>query len=473
MPSVTVTIPFLATADLFADDGNSSDIAVAFDGADGSPANGCLAFSATSGTSGPMFESATQSTVSRTWSSWDAALVGQQITHVQCTGLQCTQTGVIARGLIGDYVYDNTIILTIKDNAGNDVLASPLLTTNAGNTGGFPWEDISDGSTVEVNTGYTDAATQVRLKLTWSVSITNGYFGATHYTKFDTITLVVTYAASAPTPDPDPPPDDDGTIGPPSDYQPPADYVTPQGDALVKIACDEPGPNDGAPAILTSHWASGWVLEQRYYLSLGGRTLAYDTVVNEWSDTGYGPIHQTSVARVLGRPDTMLMTPQTYYGGVYGPILPGYPSIVPRETLLAANRDLNHNDEDATSPWQKRVVLGPFDGMDRDRVRLKRAVRLRVWGSITNLVGASYSGTIGTLVMVSDNGYTETYPIAITRLIDSGSVVGTPDTLVDQHFTPAMVGRVLYASVTFEYEDNSPVKCVSIGQSMLEYVVLA
>jgi len=93
-----------------------------------------------------------------------------------------------------------------------------------------------------------------------------------------------------------------------------------------------------------------------------------------------------------------------------------------------------------------------------------RAVRLFVWGSVTDVDLKDSMTDIGRVTLTSDTGYSETYPIRLRWHRESGSQVGMSGTVVDQEFTPAMKGEMLMADLVFTS------RCVKVTESMLEYV---
>lgn len=263
-------------------------------------------------------------------------------------------------------------------------------------------------------------------------------------------------------PDGDGPPDDEDTD---VDDDPPYDTSElewPTDDLVYD--CDEPGYNEGAIVHHTLGQARLWSSEQRLYVSYGGRTLVYDTVTRSWTDAGYGRVKAALNVMDGRHPESMWMLLRSG-GPAEQPTEANLPSEY-ENAIWVAHRALTNNDPMTGALYARRAVLGPYDGNRDARGRNKRAIRLRVWGSVTD-VGINQSvQSVGTLTFKNESGYSETYPI-IPRQFNDGGKPDTPSTIVDQMFTPAMIGRVLFADMTFT------AKCVAITESELEYVVLS
>jgi len=220
--------------------------------------------------------------------------------------------------------------------------------------------------------------------------------------------------------------------------------------------------------------AVGWFYDNRYHLSLGGRTLALDllkgfgrfgTEQPGWTDIGYGFVSSAVVASVEGYPEDMVVVMRNE---VTDPaITPLWP--VRGKMVRHHHRMLDLASVHTAAPFEKTTWWGAFDGLGPDRTRSKWAVRLKVWGDYP-IPNDDISDTeiIGYLTLWADRSYSETYPIWPLRLADfEGSdpprVYG-PGVLLEQTFTPGMVGYVLEAELTFN------VDCVHLRQARLEYV---
>lgn len=357
-----------------------------------------------------------------------------------------------------------TLTFDIVDGSGTTVLATSLLSLSVADFGGAWGDDSAGALQIAVPVNKQIGTTVARLKLSITSDVTGGaipdlVFG------LDNIKLRAYYLGSVDpggggtgsTGDGDTDGtnegDDTGEHGSEGENDAPPSYDPPV--LLGMDACDEPRWDEGDIV----HWwferAVMFVHEQRVYCSMGGRTLVYDTATKGWTDAGLGQLRNAFTIRENNQPETMIFNCVPVSSP--DPLLPD-----PGIAVWAAHRALTHNDPSVFSTWPKRIVM-PFS---LNREYEIRGVRLRVFGSITDLPDATSSEEIGTLVMRSDSGYHEDYPIIPRFFGASLSVVGTPGTIVDQQFSPAMIGRILSADLSFMRQ------CVTLTRFVLDYTVV-
>ncbi len=236
--------------------------------------------------------------------------------------------------------------------------------------------------------------------------------------------------------------------------------ITPGGGTSIPPELQDPGIlAQGLSLDSVKPAALGWFKDNRYYLSMGMRTLVLDVLTSGWSDTGWGYISAAQVFAQQGYPEDMLLvqgTPQQ------------------RGTSVChSHKMLTLRSENIIQQSGHRVILGPFDGEGPDRERRKWAKRLWVWGDFAPVDNVFLRGgyqQIGTVTLVSDTGYQEQAPIIPWRLLPvkvaNPPTIYGPQVLFMQEFLPGAVGRVLLADVQLT------VAQAEIRQAMLEYVPL-
>ena len=455
MPSVLVSLPFTADADNFVDDGIQGNIHFSWDA--GGYSDGCGLFAGVPAGTYPLTinESATQVLASQTWETLGVP-AGKQVSGVTCLNFYQRVLGATFVPLPGGSSYEEHLRLGIVDDTGNDVLAGYLVDVDPGQTS-VGWVDShSPVMVAPINVSLAQSTQEVRFKLSVNVATSNMAIYGTYDRYVDSITVQIDYIDG-----PDPPGggagggDGGGTIitdghdgGEPT-----------EGDCAIEdIAL-------GYPVHDTRDLATAWVHERRYYVSIGGRTLCRDTETGGWTDAGYGQVRNAEVVTLPGMPDLMFLC-RTDGPGSDGrqPFVPVYGRMV-----QLSHRMLDHTAPHTSSPWVKKVVYGPFDGNGPDQTRRKRARSVQVFGSMAQADSAGVPIQLGTLRMCSDTGRVEEYPIwpaNRTGYTPFDPKVAAAGILIEQMFTNAMVGRVLWVELEFTYQ------CVTLTNVLLEYVPL-
>lgn len=184
MPTITKSFVYLSDAEGLVDGANHAGIAFAFEGSDGSPANGCLKFTTVQNSLSQAKEYARRSSTGQTWETWGVP-PGAEVTLVRITGWRQKVTG--EAGL------DNfTIKARIIDGSGVSVhSAGDLL-----NSDGVPWvlgswETKSAGALRTVDFLSQESTQDVRLEIEWLV--TTQIAGTSVDVRFDSFDLAITY----------------------------------------------------------------------------------------------------------------------------------------------------------------------------------------------------------------------------------------------------------------------------------------
>jgi hypothetical protein len=219
-------------------------------------------------------------------------------------------------------------------------------------------------------------------------------------------------------------------------------------------------------------------VDDRYYLSIGGRSLVYDILTQGWALMPYGFVSGASVLSLdlsqapasvinpnaqyplLGQarhasPEVVLMTPCSATMAL-GALLFGMCGSISVGTWGETAISAQHTSFTPGIPGEIRVAspgvirFQPFDGKGLAVNSRKRAERFTLWGA----TGAT--GPAGTLRMVSDMGGDETYSWS-----GEGDGMGH---LVQQGFGVGMVGELLDATLYVTDTEG-----VSIREARLEY----
>lgn len=454
--SAVVLVPLYFDADAmnFADDGNDADVTFAYDAAEGQTA-GCVKFT-TAAFVATANESATQ-TASQTWASLGVP-AGHKVTSVSCETFY-RYTSNNTTGPVGlNPSFEEHLKLSVVNAGGTAILDDDLVDIDPGQTG-VAWGSGAHVPVTRYPTSY-DASldtAQARFKLTWTWTCTDFTLIGALGKYVDDIVVAINYE---PYEDISGGGNDTGGGGGGTGTLPDEGLGGEETDG----DCERQDLAIGAPVQDYQRWATGWFHENRYYLSLGGRTVCFDTVAKGWSDCGYGRVNQAYTVNVPAKPELMLLA-RARSDVASGTVMPEYGL-----TVELAHRMLDFEAFNTSAPWVRRVYYGPFDGKGPDRTRRKRAKRLLVFGGLTHKTEGGKLKQLGTLTIYSDTGREEVYPILPVRRSDYGygnPHVDQPGVLIEQKFTNAMVGRVLWIKMEFDYE------CVTLSQVMLEYVPIS
>ena len=189
--------------------------------------------------------------------------------------------------------------------------------------------------------------------------------------------------------------------------------------------------------------------QNRYYISLGNRTLCYCLQANGWSDAGYGFIK--TVTRYLAQnaqipgsaPETVFLTIADL--GTFATQLNYF-------TVADTPKD-----KDAPATVNATYTMRPFDGDGPPENRTKRFGLLAQYG----VTSAKRGQRIGTITGYADGVMVEEWPVfAWSSIRKHGS-------LFEQQWTTAMKGEVMWAELNITYND------VSLGDTIQEYTFLS
>lgn len=457
MSTADKTFAFASDFEGLAEGGVTPKITVSYDGTQGNPSGAMKVVIAS------LNAALTETVLHSPATSWDALFTEPDATDL-ITGLQLISADWRS-GTSPPPVWppDTGFRLTVDvvDSDDASVLSAPLFEMSLSSPPA-PWSDLVYGDSVQraVISGKQVGSTGVKLKLSFTSDVTGGPVPDYQFW-IDNIVLRATYSSVA-----DPGgggsggdgggggdegggddtggAEDDGTLDWPIEED-------------IRD-CEEPGYYEGPIVHHMMQRAALFANEQRVYVSYGGRCLCYDTVTRSWTDAGYGPLRTVATLAEPNRPETFWFMQDRYVPADErtDPRLPDPPA----DAIWCAHRALTNNDPWTGWPFARRVQLGPW----AVRSMVIRAVRLFVWGSVTDVDLKDSLTDIGRLTLTSDTGYSETYPIRLRWHRESGSQVGMSGTVVDQEFTPAMKGEMLMADLVFTS------RCVKVTESMLEYV---
>lgn len=456
MPTVVKTFRFDSDLEGLEEAGLSLT-SIGYYAGDGDPSNGCCRIQLSGGGFAAVAKYARKPGTTDSWETWGVP-PGATVQTVECARAQGKQAGTGAiTALLYARVVDATAGSVHGSGTAHDLIAANIAPDIGGPAG--TWFDLGTNGVQAVDSGRAASTQSVRLEIQADVGLVTGSCDF----RLDTIVLHIVYTGGSSGGDPGG--GDTGGDGGTGDTGDTGDdtSVTTGGGVYPEADCVLPtGPDIYGPLAAGQQYATAGFWQNRLYLSYGGRTFALDVQTGGWSNTGYGHIRQFLPVSVPQADEWLFMIAATLdpeegyigadnYVAFTSPMVrPGQPGAV----NLAATR---------------QVVLGPFDGVAADRESVKRAVRLRVWGEYDN-PGSAPATTIGTVKMMSDTGYTETYPILpLARQGFDGPNpprIYRPGLLFEQSFRTAMRGRGLWALCTF----TEP--CVTVRDAMLEYVRL-
>jgi hypothetical protein len=446
LPTVLKTWRFDSDLEGLVDSG-ASLTSIAYLGTDGNPSSGCCRITMSIVGGAVLSEYARKATTTDTWETWGVPS-GATVTSVQATGARGNQQGtatIVAQMYVR--VVDQSAVSVHGSTLGADDLIAEDIAFF-----GSSWADVDLNGVKPVLAGKSASTQSVRLEIQADVGSISGVCDF----RFDTFELTITYTGGSSggggggggggTGGGDT--GDDTFVEPGGGVVPEADCGN-QFDTNVLYGIDYDKAN-----------AYTWMHDNRLYLSMGRRTLVYDTQIagGGWADTSYGNVRQGIRIQVPNHEEWMfLLMPGPLGGNAFNYV--AYSSAM-----------LKPGMNNVTNVGLRQVYIGPFDGKGTDRTSTKRAVRLRVWGEYDN-PGQEIPIVIGTLTMYSDSGYSEQYPILpLARsgfsALPNPPRVMEPGLVVEQCFRTAMQGRVLWGVLEF----TEP--CVSVRDQMLEYVRL-
>ncbi len=211
-----------------------------------------------------------------------------------------------------------------------------------------------------------------------------------------------------------------------------------------------------------------------YYASEAGHTYAFNVTNPAWTDCGYGNIRFHGKDQTEGQSEGVFLCANPSYG-------------IPIPFVSYLSNESNITQYNAYNSWLKRIRWRPHDGKGVSRERVKRATRLTIFGDIfppstyyPDINSKDLDNVVGELRLISDTGYMEVYPIKNHMILGYktgmhfvyriGSLNGQPPrtyprgTLLVQHFSTSMRGRLLSATLTWTGLD------VIIRDALLEYV---
>jgi len=189
--------------------------------------------------------------------------------------------------------------------------------------------------------------------------------------------------------------------------------------------------------------------QNRYYISLGNRTLCYCMQANGWSDAGYGFIK--TVTKYLAQNAQLSgSAPETLFITIGD--LSTFAAYLNYFTVADTPKD-----KDAPATVSAIYRMRPFDGDGPPENRTKRFGLLAQYG----ITSAKRGQRIGTIAGYADGVKVEEWPVfAWSSIRKHGS-------LFEQQWTTAMKGEVMWAELTITYND------VSLGDTIQEYTFLS
>jgi hypothetical protein len=212
--------------------------------------------------------------------------------------------------------------------------------------------------------------------------------------------------------------------------------------------------------------ATAWATGNRYYISFGGVTLAFDTQTSGWFDTSLGGVTSARVVSLdLGQSHVSPTLPRNYPVGTPAPQIV---LMTPCDEKLATSKLLwAHCDSmpvvsgsgglAVDHPMHGIMEWRQFDSSGTPAVdTVKRLERLTVWGSVDITSRHTTDPILGQLHVRSDRGVEEVYDVRTDLLNAEG-------TLVYQGFL-GMVGTVFSV-----YLDLPDTRGVTLGFARMEY----
>lgn len=181
MPTVVKNFVFASDAEGLADAGNHANIAFAFQGADGNPASGCVAFTTSTNSLNNAKEYARRATVGQTWADWGVP-AGSTVTHAQITDWRAK--------VANDAGLDNaTLKARIVDSLDLPICSDLLNHDLVPYTGA--WEDKAAGTQQAIDSDSQSTSQDVRLELEFLVR--TQIAGTNVDIRFDSFELTITY----------------------------------------------------------------------------------------------------------------------------------------------------------------------------------------------------------------------------------------------------------------------------------------
>lgn len=453
MATVTTIIDFLADLQGFTDMGQSTKVGCNWASGDGSPASGSMAIRENeSGTPPGTYTETFRQTTPITWESFYTIPAGNSVQTVQLTGWRDKLADLQVVGLTA---ISQSLVIRMVDASGNAVLAADLLSASLP-TSISGWTTHGSGSAQTVNTTYQPSASNIYLEVFYSITVTGNVL-LIWSQLLDTLTFDVTYSEAV-EPPPDPPEDGDDDDGPPDGDGVVRGDDTPECDPTQDPLAFRPLANELA-------LSTAWVHDNRYYLSIGARTLCYDTTLGAWTDSGYGFIQQGQFFNLPFRGDIgFLLMPGVGFGA---PVLT--PEFRESNYIAYTSPLVKGSTPFAKSPFNKSAIYGPFDGQGLDRECVKRVLRVRLWGDYDEPNDATYPlSPIGTVKFWTDTGYTEIYNILPYKRVGYDNPnpprIYEAAQIVEQWPTRELRGRLIWMEFTFNDD------CVTPRDCMMEYV---
>jgi len=221
---------------------------------------------------------------------------------------------------------------------------------------------------------------------------------------------------------------------------------------VAEAAFGDVAGGDGLGGVVSSFY-----LDNRYYLSIGDKTLCLDLLTKGWSDTGWGLLRTVAVYQSRYQSSVFLYDgPPLMVIATFGNLFASYPGLYYFTTVD------QWNDPDAfigpNRPYVAKEVTGNFDGNGPSQETKKRAALFVLFGTSKLQKGTK----IGTLTCFSDNHQVGRYPIKV------GQRVGNrySSSLFSQALPVSMTGEELWFEM--EFTDRSLV----LQNRLVEYSIL-